>query len=224
MENIVISPQGGLSNKLRGLFSYYLYCKKENKQLIVIWEISEECPGFFLDYFEPLKNVIFLKNNNSNLKLDYNECGWHPDFNPYSMNIFSELKLLPIIMNEVKEKLLLLENNFIAIHVRRTDHINLAMSKNGYTFDEEFFKFIEEHNDINLYVATDNKDTFDLFYNKYNNKVRIPYTTNIYIDKLRQTSLKDAIIDLYVCAHSKHFKGSGWSSFSSTILFIKNNL
>jgi hypothetical protein len=224
MENITIYPRGGLSNKLRCLFSYYLFCKKNSNQLIVIWDITQECPGFFLDYFEPLENVIFLKNNILNLKPNYIGCAWHPDFNPYCTNIFSELKLLPIIMNEVKEKLLLLENNFIAIHVRRTDHVKHAMSNNRYTSDEDFFKFIEQHNDFNLYIATDNKDTFDLFYNKYSNKVRVPYTTNIYVDKLRQTSLKDAIIDLYVCAHSKHFEGSGWSSFSSTILFIKNNL
>ena len=224
MENVVIHARGGLCNKLRCLFSYYLYCKKENKQLIVIWEITQSCDGFFLDYFEPIGNVIFLKNNSSKLKLDYDGCGWHPDFNPYRENIFSDLKLLPTIMNEVKEKLLLLENNFIAVHVRRTDHVDLAMSNNSYTSDDEFFKFIEQYNDINLYVATDNKETFDLFYNKYDNKIKIPYTTNIYVDKLRQTSLKDSIIDLYVCAYSKHFKGSGWSSFSSTILFIKNNL
>jgi hypothetical protein len=225
MENIcIIYPKGGLCNKLRCLFSYYLACKKNNKKLIVIWDITEECPGFFLDYFEPIVNVIFFKNNILNLKLNYIGCGWHDDFNPYCMNIFSELKLLSIIMNEVKEKLLLLENNFIAIHVRRTDHINLAIKSNNYTSDEDFFEFIEQYNDSNLYIATDNKDTFDLFYNKYNNKIRIPYTTNIYINKLRQTSLKDAIIDLYVCAHSKKFKGSGWSSFSSTILFIKDNL
>ena len=39
---------------------------------------------------------------------------------------------------------------------------------------------------------------------------------------LRQTSLKIAIVDLYMCINSTNFKGSGWSSFTSTISQIRN--
>jgi len=36
-------------------------------------------------------------------------------------------------------------------------------------------------------------------------------------DFLRQTNIEQAILDIFVCAKSLHFKGSGFSSFSATI-------
>lgn len=224
IDKIVIYPTGGLCNKLRATLSYILASKKLNKQLIVIWDITEFCPGYFLDYFEPIENIIFLKDNSQNLKLDYNDCRWHPDFCPYNVDIFKELKLLPTIMNEVNDQIILLENNFVAIHVRRTDHVELAKNNNCYTSDEDFFNFIDKSQINNIYIATDNKDTFDLFYNKYSNRIKILYTSDFNNNKLRETSLKSAIIDLYTCVYSKKFKGSGYSSFSSTIDFIKASI
>ena len=221
IDKIVIHPTGGLCNKLRATLSYYFAAKKENKRLIVIWDITEACPGFFLDYFEPIENVYFLKENSQNLELDYNDCGWHPDFCPYNVNIFRELKLLSTMMNEVNEKILLLENDYIAIHVRRTDHAKLAKLNNCYTSDEDFFNFIDKSRINNIYIATDNKETFNLFYGKYNNRIKTLYTSDLSLTALRETSFKDAIIDLYTCVYSKEFKGSGYSSFSSTIEFIK---
>jgi hypothetical protein len=68
----------------------------------------------------------------------------------------------------------------------------------------------------NLYIATDNKDTYNIFKNRYTNKIKINYTNEVY-NSLRHTSIKDAIIDLYMCVYSNNFKGSGWSSFTETI-------
>ena len=59
------------------------------------------------------------------------------------------------------------------------------------------------------------KQTYDEFRNKYNRRVKLPYNENV--DDLRQTSLEDSILDLYMCMHSYKFKGSGWSSFSELI-------
>ena len=51
---IVVKPIGGLCNKLRVTFSYYLLAKSQNKKLYVIWNIGSDCLGFFLDYFEEI--------------------------------------------------------------------------------------------------------------------------------------------------------------------------
>ena len=48
---MIIYPTGGLSNKLRVLFSYYQHISNLNRILYVMWDITEECPGFFLSYF-----------------------------------------------------------------------------------------------------------------------------------------------------------------------------
>ena len=66
--SINIIPTGGLSNKLRVIFSYYAKAKKINKKLYVLWNECNACNGFFLNYFEPIENIVFNKNNG---KCDY---------------------------------------------------------------------------------------------------------------------------------------------------------
>ena len=217
MENIIIYPQGGLCNKLRVTLSYYQYAKKQNKKLIVIWSVTDACNGFFLDYFEPIENISFIKNNNQNLKIFYNGFSIHPDFEFY---IIPELKLLSIMFDEVKRRIDILENNYIAVHIRRTDHIIDAKKNKLYTSDEDFFDFIDKNITKNVYIATDNKDTYNIYKNKYKDKIKINYTNEL-CNSLRHTTLKESIIDLYMCVYSNNFKGSGWSSFTDTIYQLR---
>ena len=212
---IVIVPEGGLCNYLRVVFSYYVMALEKNETLIVIWHITTVCPGFFLDYFKPLKNVIFEHNNNKNYKIYYTGCYISKEYPPK----YNKLELLPEIKNIIINKCKLLENNYIAVHIRRTDHIVLAKKNNCYSDDIDFINFINiniEKENINLYIATDNKETFRIFNNKYEHLVKLKYhNTNERLE--RHTTLKDAIIDLYMCVHSGKFMGSGWSSFTELI-------
>ena len=68
MDEIVIYPSGGFCNKLRATLSYYQFAKSQDKKLIVIWDNTLACNGFFLDYFEPIENILFLQNNRKNIK------------------------------------------------------------------------------------------------------------------------------------------------------------
>ena len=58
---IIKAITGGLNNRLRQVFSYYNYTQKHNLHLTVIWVTNKECNGFFLDYFEPVTGITFLK-------------------------------------------------------------------------------------------------------------------------------------------------------------------
>jgi hypothetical protein len=208
----VVVPLGGLCNKLRVIFSYNDFAIYNNKKLIVIWKIEKNCPGLFLNYFEPINNITFMENNTNNLKIDYKGCSINNDYPPN----YKKLKLLPYMIQIIKNKINLLGNNYIAVHIRRTDHIELAKKNNKYTTDDDFFDFIEKNKkDNNIYIATDNKITYDIFKNKYNNIIKLSY--HVEINSLRETSLEDSIIDLFMCIYSSNFKGSGWSSFSDLI-------
>ena len=194
----------------------------ENKKLKVIWRESIDCPGLFLNYFKPIENVLFDDNPNTNINYAnyyatcYNTC-YKIDCSNYKINnIYEKLKLQEFMLIKLKNKLKSLGNNFIAVHIRRTDHINLAKKQNNYTTDEKFMNFIEKYPKYNLYLATDNHDTQLKFYNKYKNRIKgISFIQNN--NNLRQTSLSDAIIDIFTCSHAKYFLGSGSSSFSTTI-------
>ena len=58
------------------------------------------------------------------------------------------------------------------------------------------------------------------FYSLFTNKIKVIEFIQPSIS-LRQTSIEDAIIDIFTCIDSLEFKGSGFSSFSATIYQMK---
>ena len=187
--------------------------------MTVIWDTyNEACPGYFLDYFEPIPNIEFLPKNEKKLKIDYEGCSAYSEFDPKKVFIYKELKLLPHLQQRIMEKVNKLENNYIAVHIRRTDHIDLAKKNKVYTTDQDFYDFIDKNleNHCYLYIATDNRETQNIFIKKYGPEVPIIKMIEK-SNKKRQTTLEDSIIDLYMCIHAQKFKGSGWSSFSDFI-------
>lgn len=222
-EKIVVWPSGGLCNKLRVTLSYFVEAQLQNKELHVIWDTTEHCPGYFLDYFEPIDGITFYRSNENNLKLDYKGSAWHPDHNYRTkFEMYKNLKVLPHIQSKIEDNILLLGNNYVAVHVRRTDHVELAKKNNAYTTDDDFFNFIDEHKQVeSLYVATDNQVTFDMFKARYDSKMKLDYTDEQSVASIRQTTIEQSIIDLFTCVYADQFKGSGWSSFSGTILSLR---
>jgi len=113
--------------------SYYIkYIKNKDEKLIVIWRNDCLCNGYFLDYFEPIPNVEFVKQNDKTLTINYKGCS-----RVGPTTDFTIIKPLPHIMEKINEKRKLLENNYIAIHVRRTDHI--AAAKKRCIYDRRRF-------------------------------------------------------------------------------------
>lgn len=223
--NIVIIPKYGLCNYLRVIFSWNLYAKSIDKKLIVLWNITQDCPGFFLDYFKPIKNVKILKDYDieSYETIDYEGCMWHPDYDPFKMFIYEGLKPLPYINKIINIKKKIFEGNcYTAVHIRRTDHVNLAKRNGQFTTDKEFIDYISESECNGLYIATDNKVTYDYFKEKFPGKIIIKkYHRRKESRGLRYTSMLDAVLDIYMCVNSDEFMGSGYSSFSELIYHLR---
>lgn len=212
---MIIKPTAGLCNRLRVVFSYLIEAKENNQELIVIWNTDSDCPGFFLDYFEPVDGITFLKEvEESSLNVSYEGCYVHKTKQACYKNLKIQLYLKEII----EQKIQILEP-YNAVHIRRTDHSNLAKRCDRYTSDDMFCNFIDKRLNKNLYLATDNKLTYEFFKSKYPKNIHFNYHQSTTKNK-RNTSLKDSIIDLYMCVHAYEFMGSDYSSFSDTI----NNL
>jgi len=209
---IVINPIGGLCNYLRVIFSYYRMAVEKNEKLVVIWRQTDVCTGFFLDYFHPVEGIEFISHNINNYKHDYRGCYPHANYAPD----YTKLKVLEKIKSIILIKQQELEYNYIAVHIRRTDFIPSAISRNVYVSDEDFCRFIDKNLIKNLYIATDNKETYDTFKSKYNSYIPFNYH-NTLIGVRRHTSLEDSIIDLYMCVYALEFMGSKHSSFSDLI-------
>jgi hypothetical protein len=206
----------GLCNRLRSLFSHLEYCNQKKEKLFVNWDPDKNCPGHFLDLFEPIEGLYF---NHECSSPTYGACKHNFDAN--DIFLYKQLKVKKQIINKVKDIQQLFDGEYNAIHVRRTDHILIRKQRNVYQSDELFFNFIEENKDKPLYIATDNLETQKIFYDKF--APLIKYIKFIQKSGFRHTSLEDSVIDLYLCIGAKKFKGTGWSSFSGLIRQLRNN-
>ena len=235
MEEIVIKlPQAsGLCNRLRTIFHFYNKLKK-NETLTVVWYwCSGGTPGEFFDYFNKLPNLNFTKDTVRPILYMGNGGGGHEG--ALETPTYKQLKPNKIITDIVDLEKENLKNNYIAIHLRQTDFVGvprryiekqakfLGYTKENYErgqFDI-YFNFINKHPGKNLYISSDNEQSYNLFYNKYKD-TRIINSNIIFLNSnlRRNTSLKDAIVDLYMCISADYFQGAKYSSFTD---FIKIN-
>ena len=215
----VIKPTGGLGNCLRVVFSCFVKCKENNENLYVIWQPSAACPGFFLDYFEEIEGITFSKTNKLGLKVDYQSSSSYPN---YSVNL-ENLKLRPHLQKIVDNNIKLLDNNFIATHIRRTDHDPYINNKK-HTTDLDFIKFINDNPKFNIYIATDNRATQDKFIKLYEDRIKIIKLIEKNNNNMRKTLLEDSIIELFTCVYANNFKGSYYSTFSEMIFILRERI
>ena len=215
---ITVVARGGLNNKIRVMLSYLYRANKENKKLIVIWIKDTECPDDYNTLFYPIKNMDVISYNNNMSDFET----WEIDNEEYVQEKYHKLlKPLPNIQKNIQLFQDLLGSQYIACHIRRTD-IVIHKGQPWYKpkTDKEYMDFIDQYDsNLNIYIATDNKDTQDVFINKYKNRVIIkPIIPSA---ELRQTSLQDALVDMYVCIGSTYFLGSKGSSFTDTITYMR---
>ena len=213
---ITVIAKSGLNNKLRVLLSYLYRANKENKKLRLIWVSYKECNGNFKDLFKPIDNVEIIEIEDDTY--DYNT--WDEDNKEYiDKNYYSLLKPIDSIQNEINYRKKLLNNNYIACHIRRTDAINFHFYKDDIKKDEDYINFINQYPiNLKIYIATDCRDTQNNFINLYGD--RMVYKKIEDNDNFRQTSLEDAVVDMYVCADAKYFMRSP-GTFSDTITYLQ---
>lgn len=227
-DTIIIKPNFGLCNRLRFMFSYIQKLKDLNKfdttKLVVCWPKDKECPYFYLDSLVKIPNVTFVKTNNiSNKKINFSSGGYVHGYK--GKNIINNILFSPrfSILNEIKDIIKKLRNNYISVHIRRTDHVGLAKKNNQYTDDNNFINFLRINKNYNIFLATDSLDTQKKFKKLFNNRIKYIKWINNKSSEKRKTAFKDTIIDLFVCAFAKKFMPSGYSSYSEFIKLIRTD-
>jgi hypothetical protein len=219
---ITIGALAGLNNRIQVLLSYLYLARLHDKKLRIVWIIDDECPSRFDSLFYPIDDVtIIYEEIDESL---YDHKNWNIHNNDYiKANYYSLLH--PIItiqsdINNMKQLLSYDNKNYIACHIRRTDAIKHHWYGKHIKQDEEYINFINNcPKNCNIYIATDCKLTQEKFIKIYGD--RLKYKPILDTKKLRQTSLRDAVKDMYVCAGAKYFMRS-IGSFSDTIEYIRN--
>ncbi len=215
---ITVRAQGGLNNRLRVILSYLYKANQEQKKLHIYWFIEKYCDDNFENLFEPINNVTisYIKNNS-----EYDFETWNEDNKKYIKDgYYSLLKPIPYILDKINIIKNKLGNNYIACHIRRTDALTHKWYKKEIIDDEKFIEFINQYpTNLKIYIATDCRITQQKFIDLYGN--RMVYDKIEDNDNLRQTSIQDAVKDMYVCVDASYFKRSV-GSFSDTIVYLRD--
>ena len=207
----------GLCNRLRTIMYFYRILPSKEK-LTVVWKYGKHLGvnGSFLNYFESLPNVEFTTSSLPGA--DY--AGHGGDLPSHKKTgLYDDLK--PI--HSIREKITATQNflgvDYVAVHIRRTDHINLAKRNFSFTQDSEFTNFLDHHSGKNIFIATDNVDTFEYFFSRYPDQIKFDrwHQFNSVKNGRRHTDLETSVLDLYLCIYASSFLGSGYSSFTDFI-------
>jgi 2-polyprenyl-3-methyl-5-hydroxy-6-metoxy-1,4-benzoquinol methylase len=221
-EYITVAALAGLNNRIQVILSYLYFAKKQGKKLKIVWLLNDQCPERFDKLFYPIKDVDIIYDPIDESLYDYKN--WDKENNEYIKEKYYRL-LHPIITIETDiinmKQLLSYDNkNYIACHIRRTDALTHQWYKEHTKSDEEYIAFINScPANYKIYIATDCKITQKKFIDIYGD--RMIYKLILDTDQLRQTTLADAVKDMYVCAGAKYFMRS-YGTFSDTIEHIRN--
>jgi hypothetical protein len=219
---VILHVYGGLGNRIRAILSRL----SPIESLTVVWEPTEEIAfGRWSDVFAPLDGVTFHEEPISGA-LRTCDPHWHPHDEwdrPSWLAHYARLSPLHPIMGRIEALQMSINSDYDAMHIRRTDHIDLAKSEGGWTPDERFHAFTQDTSGP-MYLATDNGRTQRAVKDWIGHRL----VTNTWMPDTagdgschRFTTLAEAVVDAWVCAGARRFMPSGSSSFSQLVKYLR---
>ena len=240
---LLLGVTGGLCNRLISMWWWRDWCVKHNRGLSVLWKIAPSCPGAL--------NDIFTEQCMSDVhryQTDYwipNVCdvSWAPATSEYPHAAWpvpsdgwpthDNMRDIVCLQPQIKQLLQVLieqtNKQFVAVHVRRTDHVKSAVEHDRHVTDQQYIDWLNQHvNDqTTRYVATDNQETFDIFHDRFHmNMIQHRFECLESIDSsasARHTSLEQSIVDMMMCVLADQFMGNSWSTFTYFIQQMRHD-
>ena len=118
---VVICVDHGLCNRLRAVLTYGLMAQNDGRELVVVWKADAECNGHFLDCFQPLPGVRFVREAPSWAPTPDLVNNAHPEVGiADEIQAYECLAPTAAIAAAVSARVGRL-SPFVAVHVRRTD-------------------------------------------------------------------------------------------------------
>lgn len=206
---MILEPMGGLCNRLRTILS------RLEQGLVVYWEPNWEVAcGRWDEVFEPIEGVEIVYT--SPPKVDLSTCepsrshGWE--------HRLLELRPVREIEDQVHGWRARLGGDYAAMHIRRTDVSWIAREEGSYQDDSYFRDFERSFRGKNsVFLATDNGETQRKFSQCMSNVSLSGIEECTRGDHTRHSSLSDTVIDFFVCARARWFRGTQASSFSMMV-------
>jgi hypothetical protein len=219
---MLLCPHQGLCNRLENAFAFINDTRARGETISLIWQNNDECSGNFHELFHPILGLEIVQIP---VPKDHKQM-WVPMTKESYTILGNDLKPTEWVQCKVDWWTGKMNNDFIAVHVRHTDLLGWAEWAYGLDIrgNEVFYDFIDSYpSDTKIFLATDNQRDQNLFIKRYGERVffekMVPNQA-----KRRKTNLRDAVIDMFVCAKAKAFLGTRTSSFSKAILALRKEV
>jgi hypothetical protein len=108
-------------------------------------------------------------------------------------------------------KILKNNNNFIGLHIRRSDNSEAILNSPIYLFEKEVEKEIKNNNNIKFFLATDDMDVKSKLKHDFPNHI---ISNDHKINRNSSDGIKNALIDFLCLSKSNKIIGSSDSSFT----------
>lgn len=196
----------GMSDRLRVGLSYLAVARETGCRIHFAWPVNQACPGHFLSVFRPISDMDFPAEHDA--PPDIHDC--LQAFDPRLKFIYGPLVAADPVKRRA-ERITDELGDYVAVHVRRTDH----WRKDSDALDISFFDFIDKSGRDRIFLASDEYSTQKKFMDRYGSRIVCsPITPS---SNLRQTTLEQAVVDMSVCITASDFMGSWYSGFSRLI-------
>ena len=216
---MLIRCDWGMCNRIEVLFSFLGEARRKGEEITWIWNNYSPCPGEFLDCFEQIDGVKIVSSE----EVDCHFFGFTAIAPENEALLCATLRPRPAILDAVARWRASMDHDYIALHVRRTDlalYIEQpARCIPGY---EGAHRFVEQFpSDTRIFLAADNAESQELFKDRY--RARVFFNPIVPSDNYRQTTLFDAVVDIYVCVGATQFAGTESSTFSKLISILRRH-
>lgn len=222
----------GLCNRLRALLSFIPLARRYGRRVEILWKPDDNCPCTFAEVFEPISGVIVHDAPEDCDATAYalrvqSGCPFNHE------RIWDELVPVPECRRAIRELITKLDP-YDAVHVRRTDTIELSASSDAYhvrrlALDEAQCRVVlsrfGDASSRKVYVASDNRESQDFYKERLGERAVFHKKVGRDLGEThrRHTTIRDAVIDLFMCGFSQKFVGSGSSSFTVEIQSMRGH-
>lgn len=210
-----VRPIGGLCNRLRVIGSRLRAARDAGKTLSVWWWSTADCPVAFRDLFcEPPADLIVYENTQAPKGIEVT-CSTDPSipveaWAPTALMAFTPLPAIQERIDAIRARL---GSEFVAVHIRRTDH------NARYDEDAAYAAFAASYPGLSVYCAADNPRSIVTLKKALGD--RLHYNGAFTKSGIRLTTIQDAVVDLWVSSTAQQFRGTYWSSFSDWIEMMR---
>lgn len=234
---IEIAVKGGLCNRLRAILGYIVEAQRNKCTLVVWWVPSAVCNCLWSDLFEDSNLFVLQEGRNLTYPQHLTPVHNRPPHIKDS-EIGSVIAATCILRTNLQERVCALLDqlgtDFVALHIRRTDH------NDSYEDDEAYADFsCTCHPERSIFLATDNPRTYKTIQERTSSVTKMisgaTFSDNdsgmrctplqdarVHVWRFgRATTVEDAVVDLWTAARSSSFAGTYYSSFSVWIEILR---